>query len=80
MIHELKIDPIYFEAVWNGTKNFEIRKNDRCFQVGDIIVLKEFNGDYTCRENIKGIITYITNYMQMPDYVVFGFNKLESRK
>lgn len=42
MIHELKIWPSYFEAVLNGSKTFEIRKDDRKFSVGDILVLKEY--------------------------------------
>lgn len=42
-IHELKIWPVYFEDVLSGAKTFELRKNDRDFQVGDILVLKEFN-------------------------------------
>lgn len=25
-MHELKILPQYFQAVWNGTKTFELRK------------------------------------------------------
>lgn len=41
-IHELKLDVKYFDEVKNGTKNFEIRKNDRDFQVGDIMILKAF--------------------------------------
>lgn len=41
--HNLKILPQYFEAVINGCKNFEIRKNDRFFKLNDILFLKEYN-------------------------------------
>lgn len=40
--HELKTWPEPFHAVASGLKTFEIRKNDREFEVGDILVLKEF--------------------------------------
>lgn len=42
-IHELKLDIKYFDEVKNGNKNFEIRKNDRDFQVGDTLELKVWN-------------------------------------
>lgn len=35
--HAIKIKKKYFKAVLSGEKNFEIRKNDRDYQVGDII-------------------------------------------
>jgi len=38
--HELKTLDIYFDAVQAGTKTFEVRKNDRAFQTGDILVLQ----------------------------------------
>lgn len=57
--HEIKILSNYFEAVRLGIKNFEIRKNDRNYRIGDNVVLKEWKGDkYTGRE-IKKRITYI---------------------
>jgi ASC-1-like (ASCH) protein len=36
-LHELKIKREYFNAIKSGEKTFEIRKNDRDFQVGDIV-------------------------------------------
>ena len=42
MIHELKILPEYFEAVIEGRKTFEIRKNDRVFEIGDMLALNEY--------------------------------------
>lgn len=35
--HAIKIKEVYFKAVLSGKKTFEIRKNDRNYQVGDII-------------------------------------------
>jgi ASC-1-like (ASCH) protein len=42
MIHELKTHPQYFSMVFAGTKNFEVRKNDRNFKYSDELILKEF--------------------------------------
>ena len=43
MTHELKILPQYFEHVLSGNKTFEHRLNDRGFQTGDNVVLKEYS-------------------------------------
>lgn len=43
MKHELKIWPQYYCRVADGTKTFEVRRNDRGFQPGDTVVLKEWN-------------------------------------
>lgn len=42
-VHELKTDPVPFQAVKDGLKRFEYRKDDRGFEVGDILVLHETN-------------------------------------
>ena len=42
-VHDLKIWPIYFGPVENGTKKFELRKADRDYKVGDILRLREFD-------------------------------------
>jgi len=42
-IHVLKCWPAYFEAMRVGRKSFEVRRNDRDFQVGDCIVVQEYN-------------------------------------
>lgn len=36
--HRLKIQEQYADAVLNGTKTFEVRKNDRGYEGGDKIV------------------------------------------
>ena len=58
MTHELKILPEYFELVRRREKTFEIRLNDRNYQVGDWLTLKEWDGHYTGRE-IKRYVNYI---------------------
>ena len=42
MIHELKTHPQHFSMVFAGSKKFEVRKNDRNYQLGDELLLKEF--------------------------------------
>jgi hypothetical protein len=51
-VHYLKTLPVYFDAVLSGKKTFEFRRNDRDFQEGDILVLKEYDplGGFTGRE------------------------------
>jgi len=52
MLHVLKTVQPYFEALWSGEKRFEVRKNDRCFQVGDGLCLREYDavaGSYSGR-------------------------------
>lgn len=65
-IHELKIQPKYFKMVKWGMKKFELRKDDRGYQVGDVIILREYkNGEYTGKE-IKKLIWYILR--DCPEY------------
>lgn len=43
MIHELKILPEFFGKVISGEKTFEVRKNDRPYNVGDMLALNEWD-------------------------------------
>lgn len=47
VVHQLKTDPEVFAASWEGIKGFEIRFNDRDFEPGDELLLKEtrFSGE-----------------------------------
>ena len=40
-LHELKTDTDVFRAVRDGVKTYELRKNDRNFAVGDMLLLRE---------------------------------------
>jgi len=53
MTHELKTWPVYFQEVWNRNKKFELRKHDRPYQVGDTLILLEYEptkAEYTGRK------------------------------
>ncbi len=52
MNHELKTDPEVFDAVAAGLKTFEIRKDDRGYQVGDTLRLRKTR--YTGAEMAAG--------------------------
>ena len=59
MIHNLKILPEYFTAVACGAKTFEVRKDDRPFNVGDILELQEYDGEIYTGRTLDVIATYI---------------------
>lgn len=58
---EKKIWPQFFEKVKSGEKTFEVRLADYDYNIGDVIVLKEWDPDkkeYTGRE-IRKTISYV---------------------
>lgn len=58
-VHELKILPEYYDAVRCGDKRFEIRKNDRNFHTGDILRLKEWDGEKYTGEELDAVVRWI---------------------
>lgn len=71
MIHHLKTWPEYFNAVAQGLKTFEVRKDDRPFRRGDRLVLQEFDPQkqvYTGKE-----ITVRVTYLARGDCIPAGF-------
>lgn len=49
--HVLKTTPSYFALLWSGAKTFEIRLDDRGYQKGDRVVLREYDfRNYSGRE------------------------------
>ncbi|MBS5385389.1 MAG: DUF3850 domain-containing protein [Eubacterium sp.] len=79
MIHELKIKPQYYEDVKIGLKPFEIRKNDRDFKFGDILILNEYSLDDSGAGTYSGRaltvrVTYLLNDQEYckEGYVILG--------
>lgn len=79
-IHHLKVLTKYYNDLKNGNKTFEIRKNDRDFRTGDILVLSEYDletKEYTASKNLYFKVTYILNnttYLQK-GYVCMGIRE-----
>lgn len=77
MEHELKLHPRYFLRKAQGIKTFEIRKNDRDFQVGDTVIYKEYDSeigwpDHGVYDTLVCEITYISTFEQKDGYCVFA--------
>lgn len=62
--HKLKLPEPYFSAVLGGEKTFEVRRNDRAYQRGDVVVLQDTSrcdcGQDECQKRRPSIVRYIT--------------------
>lgn len=73
-----KILPEYFKAVRAREKNFELRIDDDDIQVGDLIVLEEFEPykGYTgrgVRRYVKYVLRNCPDYGLKPGYCIIGW-------
>jgi ASC-1-like (ASCH) protein len=68
-IHELKIEQKYLDLLEEG-KDFEVRYNDRDFEVGDLVILKSDNSP-------RMVLTITHLYKDLPGlkkgYCIFKF-------
>ena len=74
MKHELKLLSPYFDPMLLGFKNFEVRFNDRGYEIGDELILREWTGaEYTGR-SLEAVVTFILDDARFlrPGYVVLG--------
>ena len=70
--HDLKCHPQYFEAIKNGLKTFECRYNDRGFQVGDQLILREYDSQlgYSGRVLTKTVTYILSDFIGLTDNFV----------
>lgn len=78
MIHELKLRREFFDYVRFGMKKFEIRKDDRGFNVGDTLVLKEIDeaGGETGRYLVRQVDYIYRGEFCLPGYCVMSISAL----
>jgi hypothetical protein len=81
-VHELKTDPEPFARVIAGTKRYEVRRSDRDFRVGDLVLLCEHNRNappdvepYSGREVLVRIADLLVGAPYLPnDLCAWGFD------
>lgn len=82
MHHELKILPVYFQAVRERRKLFEVRLNDRHFQEGDTVSLREYDGQAYTGNRLSARIGYVlSGYKDIAnEHVVFSLIDIAEEK
>lgn len=89
--HRIKTWPAYWDAVERGEKTFEVRRDDRGYQKGDILVLQrteensahspvQTDYDGTVVYEIRKRVAYILTGGQFgiqPGYVVMALTDIE---
>jgi uncharacterized protein YgfB (UPF0149 family) len=76
-VHRLKTLQPYFREVKEHKKNFELRLNDRDFQVGDTAVLEEWTGEFLTGDGLTRKIKYVLKdcpqFGLKEGYCIFGW-------
>jgi len=71
-----KIHPEFFKPVRAREKNFEIRIDEDDIQVGDLLILEEWDGFYT-GESVRRYVKYVLRdapaYGLMPGHCIVGW-------
>lgn len=81
MEHELKTLPEFFRAVLSGAKTFEARRDDRGFQVGDTLVLQEYDPSFErfTGRHLVFTISYILRDAEqfgvVPGFAILGLGR-----
>jgi len=76
-IHELKTHMPFFQEIVQGEKTWELRRNDRGFEVGDVLHLREYDpvssgGTYTGADAFV-VVTRIRGDWNLPVGLKRGF-------
>lgn len=81
IVHSLKTWPEYFQAIDSGLKTFEIRRDDREYNVGDLLNLREWDADKQEFTNSPPLLRRVTYIMRgfdfglRPGFVALGIEK-----
>lgn len=71
--HDLKIHTRFFDDLASGNKNFEVRFNDRGYQVNDTVTLNEYKKHKYTGKAISATISYILTHEHFPEAVTEGY-------
>lgn len=72
--HELKLNTKYFNDVMHGLKKFEVRFNDRGYQLGDVLILRDWDGRNYRGRILKVHVVYLIDLSEigLKDWVAMG--------
>lgn len=82
-IHELKTWPQFYQPTEEGKKRFEIREDDRGFEAGDLLLLREYDtteGKYTGREMMVKVDFLMRRWSEMglkDGYVIMSISRVK---
>lgn len=78
-IHHVKLGETFFEDVKTGRKSFELRKNDRGYKQGDMIVFYEYkDGKYTPNLIKKKIVYVLQDFTGLEEgFCILGLGELD---
>lgn len=70
-VHVLKTWPAFFDTQASGAKTFEVRRDDRGFEVGDVLVLRKW--DPASEAYTGGTLGRRVTYVCLESFVAPGF-------
>ena len=85
MTHDIKIDKSYADAIADGRKRFEVRRNDRGYNAGDCVCFTVTDGICKCYDHpihdTTWRITYVHSGLGMEvGYVAFGIEPCHKKE
>lgn len=78
-VHDIRLGASFFDDVLECRKNFELRKNDRGYKVGDILYMMEFkDGRNTGRSVKRKVIYMLEDFTGLEDgYCILGIEPIQ---
>jgi len=80
-VHEIKTWPEFFQDIKSGIKTFEYRKDDRLYNYGDYLILKEYmpDTDFFTGEELMVKVIYLLRGPKLgipAGYVIMGIKQV----
>lgn len=76
-VHKIKTVQPFFNDIKEGRKNFELRLNDRNYEVGDSLIMEEWTGTRYTGDKIERQIKYVlencTEFGLMQGYCIINW-------
>ncbi len=81
MFHKLIIEKQFADAIYFGSKSFVVRKNDRGYNKGDIIMFNvmddyHYNIDHPIMQEVYEVTYVLSGWGLLPGYVVLNLKKV----